>query len=327
MNRAWPILLVLAGAPGLARAQTTAEGDAAPAPAPAAGSEGAAAEPDGASAEQEGAYQELIRKGLQEYELAHWDEAKSYFAQAHAIQPSARTLRGLSLVSYELRDYVAALGFARDALASEVRPLTAEMRAELERIRAQADGFVCSLHVVLQPESAAIRIDARPAELDPEGRVLLNPGTHELVAEAPGFESASRSVEAQSGEKLELLLTLRKITSAPEVAIKREPRSVAPWIVTGVAGAVAVTGVVLIALALSDISSVEQARDGTRWSSVKSAYDRAPALSSVGFVMLGVGAAGTAAGLSWALWPKRTEPAASVALRLAPGQIHIAGHF
>jgi hypothetical protein len=287
------------------------------------------------------AYQEQIRRALQEYELGHWNEAKAFFAHAHALQPSARTLRGLGLASYELRDYVAAIGYVTQALASTERPLTDEMRNEMRGILEQSQHIVSRLHVTLEPKTAVavVRVDAKPAVVEADGRVLLNPGSHELVAQAPGFESATRTVQSESGDTLELELTLRPAALAPSAAAagasaSASPNesssahgSIAPWVVVGASGAVAVTGVVLLALALSDVSSVENARNGSNWATVKSANDSAPTLSAVGIVMIGAGAAGVAAGLAWKFWPRQRERDASATLHLVPGGPRMTGTF
>jgi hypothetical protein len=299
----------------------------------------AAALADSASSAAQASYQEQIRRALQEYELGHWNEAKAFFAEAHAMQPSARTLRGLGLTSYELRDYVAAIGYATRALADNVRPLTEEMLKEMRGILEQSEHFVGHAHLVLEPKSAIVRVDGKAAVVEADGRLLLNPGSHELVSQAPGFESAARTVQTESGDNLEVELTLRPASlAAPgsnatlgasttsEVAATTHA-SVAPWVVVGIAGAVTVTGVVLLALSMSDISSVENARKGSSWSDVKSANDSAPTLSAIGLVMLGTGVAGVAAGLAWKFWPRKTEREASAALHVVPGGVRLAGTF
>src|SRR5262249_45209676 len=121
----------------------------------------------------------------------------------------ARTLRGLALTAYELRDYVESLEFAERALASSVRPLTPQMRAEVQQTRDAARRFVARVKLAVEPESAAGRVEGRVATRDGEGRLLLNPGSHALSAQAPGLESIERALEAQSGDELQLELVLR----------------------------------------------------------------------------------------------------------------------
>jgi tetratricopeptide (TPR) repeat protein len=75
-------------------------------------------------------------------------------------------------------------------------------------------------------------------------------------------------------------------------ASRDEPSSPVPgWVLVGVGGAVAIAGGVLFALGLSDLSTVEDAGEGTPWSDLSDANDRAP-------VFTGIGIAGASAGLA-----------------------------
>src|SRR5688572_33225726 len=87
------------------------------------------------------AYDNLIKKALIEFNLSHWGEAKAYFQRAHQLRPSARTLRSLGLTSYEQRLYVSALGYLRQALVSQERPLTPEMRVQVQNEIEEARSF------------------------------------------------------------------------------------------------------------------------------------------------------------------------------------------
>lgn len=72
-----------------------------------------------------------------------------------------------------------------------------------------------------------------------------------------------------------------------------------PWILTIGSGVVTAAGIVLVALALADVSTVENAPPGSMWSSVAGAYDQAPLFSTLGFITAGIGLAGVVAGLAW----------------------------
>jgi hypothetical protein len=284
---------------------------------------------DGAAAGPDSAYQENIQRGLDEFGLEHWSEARVFFAQAHALQPSARTLRGLGLTSYELRDYVEAVRYMQESLASQARPLTEEMRVEMHHILERAQRFVSRLRVQRQPAAASVSIDGKPATYNAEGEVLLNPGSHEVVANAAGFESAQQTVLAQGGDALEVQFGLRPTRpSVSASAPRRGARGKAgPWIAFGASAALAVTGAALLGVAASDVARVEDARKGTAWSDVESANDRAPKLSAAGFALLGVGVAGAAAALAWRFWPDKTHSGAQAVLRVAPTGLRLTGTF
>ena len=155
------------------------------------------------------AYDNLIKKALIEFNLSHWGEAKAYFLRAHQLRPSARTLRSLGLTSYEQRLYVSALGYLRQALASQERPLTPEMRAQVQNEIEEARSFVSRLVPVIEPKSVKLLVDGQPAVFDEDGTLIVDPGQHELLAEAPGFVTQTRPLTAHGADRSELRLTLQ----------------------------------------------------------------------------------------------------------------------
>ena len=50
----------------------------------------------------------LIGDAVAEYDAGHFQEARALFRQAHDKSPTARTLRGIGMCSFEMRDYVEA---------------------------------------------------------------------------------------------------------------------------------------------------------------------------------------------------------------------------
>jgi hypothetical protein len=102
-------------------------------------------------------------------------------------------------------------------------------------------------------------------------------------------------------------------------------RSAGPWIVIAVSGAAAVGGAVMLAVALGDIAKVEEAKPNTRWYEVEASYDRAPMLSTVGSILIGVGAAGALGGLIW--HASEGDDANEIALQLAPTGVKLRGSW
>jgi hypothetical protein len=89
------------------------------------------------------------------------------------------------------------------------------------------------------------------------------------------------------------------------------------WALTGISGALLVGGVVMLGLGFKDISDVESASDGSRWSKVEAANDRAPILTGTGFALSAVGVVGLVGGLVWGLRnPKADKAPSATALRL-----------
>ena len=253
-------------------------------------------------------YQSLVEKGLREYELGNFSEAKAFFRQAHQLSPNARTLRGLGMTSYELRHYVEAIGYFQSALASKDRPLTAQMHAEVSQLLAQARSFVTRLQLTVTPAHAQLHLDSRELLRQRDGSILLDPGSHELVADAPEYETVTRSLRCDVGETLSLALTLHSVQSsaaeAPALAERSTTTSIAPYVVIAASAAVAVAGGALLALALKNKQTVEdlgQTAAGPRYADYQSKAASVRPLSAAGLVGLALGLAGIGVGLSWKL--------------------------
>jgi tetratricopeptide (TPR) repeat protein len=293
-----------------------------------------AAEVDAALQSSE--YKELVRNAVQEYSLGNWAEARVFFAKAHALAPNARTLRGLALVCYESRRYVEFLGYAQRALASEIQPLTPAMQKELRQFLDQAGSFVARAHISLQPPGAELRVDGQPALRAEDGAILLDPGEHELIASAAGYQTHTRALDVQQAAEFRFEIALAPELAAGAQPIREPPLAAAsgsggstvPWIVVSVSAAVAIGGGVLLGVASADKAKVESIGRDTPWSEVRDSYERAPTLFALGWTLLGVGVAGAATGLTWKLWlePNAERPA-SAQLRFAPGAVALSGAF
>ena len=157
------------------------------------------------------AYDGLIEKAVAEFNLGHWGEAKAFFLRAHQLRPNARTLRSLGHTSYELRLYVDAIGYFRQALRSEEQPLTPQLRANVEQQLAEARSFVTHVQLQLEPAHVAVRVDGRDAVFDDDGTLLLDPGLHELAASAPEYEPQVRTISAHGAERRTLTFSLSPV--------------------------------------------------------------------------------------------------------------------
>lgn len=98
-----------------------------------------------------------------------------------------------------------------------------------------------------------------------------------------------------------------------------------PWVLTGVGGALAVSGAVLVGLGAKDKASVEDAKRGTSWSSVSDARDRAPLRIALGSAFLGIGLASVAAGLLWHFRTPRVTPSVQIGANSA--RVAVLGNF
>lgn len=153
-------------------------------------------------------YEALTKKGIMEYELGHWAEAKAHFLRAHALFPNARTLRALGLLAFETRSYVEALDWLDRALESQQKPLTEEMRIQVESLAKDARSFVARVGLVLEPADAHVFVDGQAVKLREPNLLLLDPGEHELRIEATGYLPVRRRIRASAGRTSALELRL-----------------------------------------------------------------------------------------------------------------------
>lgn len=160
-------------------------------------------------------YRALVSEALAEFDSGHFAEARALFLHAHAINPSSRTLRGLGLSSFELREYRATIEYLEQALASQVNPLQGELRTSTEQMLRRAYAFVGRFTPRLEPTHARLRIDGSPLGSLPF--VLLDIGMHVVVAEAHGYLSETRNLQVMGGEDTLLMMSLPPVPS-PVVA-------------------------------------------------------------------------------------------------------------
>ncbi len=155
------------------------------------------------------AYRPLVEEAVAEYEASNFEEARSLFTKAIAIYPSARALRGLGMVEFELRNYGDSAADLERALASEAQPLQGELRAEAERLLTRARGFLARVNVSVEPASAIVSVDHRATQLGVDGSLLLELGDHLLEFQAAGYRPAERVLKVRGGEQLSLHILMR----------------------------------------------------------------------------------------------------------------------
>jgi hypothetical protein len=274
-----------------------------PSQAPAALSAGAAEPNAQAPAAEPEEYKHLIRDAVTEFDAGAFAESRALFQQAHVLLPSARTLRGLGSTAYELHHYVQAVQELQAALADPRNPLTEAQRKEAGDIIARCEGFIAKVRVELVPADATLVVDGVVVA---EREIRLDLGDYLLSARAPGRKDSELKLRVDVGGPRDVKIELPPLDVPGPIAKMADepaqPRSKAgawPFVVVGVSGAVAVTGGVLVALALSSKANVESPKANSTWSEIKGDYHRVPALSTAGFVMIGAGLAGVAGGLLW----------------------------
>ncbi len=130
----------------------------------------------------------------------------------------------------------------------------------------------------------------------------------------PGTPTETETTPTTSGQAA---------ADVPADAPAREP-SILPYVVMGVGGAVAITGVIFFVVAGSERSTVEDAERGSRWEDVEGSASSAETFGILGAVSVGLGAAGIATGIVL-MASGGSEDDTTVSL--SPRGIQVHGHF
>ncbi|MFO0682699.1 MAG: hypothetical protein U0234_11635 [Sandaracinus sp.] len=213
--------------------------------------------PEDGVAEPSPAVRALLVEAVAEYDAGRYAEAQALFRRANELAPSGRTLRGLGMASFELRQYVAAVHALEASLAATERPLTESQRAHVEELLARARAFVSRVEVQLEPADATLRIDGQIPTAEPDASVLVDPGRHVVVIAREGYESETLDLVLAPGTPHQLAIGL--VRHAESVA----PGSSAPeeglaWAGAGVG--IAAVAAVAVAATLGGLSVSERAR-------------------------------------------------------------------
>jgi hypothetical protein len=195
-------------------------------------------------------YRETVDEAVREFAARNFDESRVLFARAHQLFPNARTERGLGLAAFELRDYNECILRLEAALASEVKPLDAQLRTDTEQMLARANQFVGRVVIRALPAHARVSVDGSAAAATKEKPLVLKVGEHTLEAQAAGFLAERRPFRVESGALQTLEVVLKVVPPAQE-PVEPEKRHwyKNPWLWGTVGavlvGAVAGTGVAL----------------------------------------------------------------------------------
>jgi tetratricopeptide (TPR) repeat protein len=260
----------------------------------------AQAKPASADAAESAEYKQAVDAALEEYRLQHFEEARSLFERAHAIDPNARTLRGLGMVEFERRHYVRAAELLEAALASKKKPLTDEQRKSVEELLGRTRQFISNYAVEVKPQSEALQVelDGKPVQLGADSKLALEAGEHTLRISTPDSVPHELRLDVKGGEQqtLRIQLELKTTAEAQPPAGTPEPqpqeragRNVLGIALTSAGGAVAVAGGVLGGIALMKANDAET-QDAA-------AADQAHSLAIGADVMLGVGIASAVTGV------------------------------
>ncbi len=167
-------------------------------------------------------YRAMLAEAVSEYDAHRYEEARALFRRAHEISPNARTLRGIGMASFELREYVEALRSLEASSVDQRRALTPTQKQQVDALIERTRAFVGRFFLKLSPKETLVRVDGVPAVVESDGSLLLSFGRHALTAEAPQSIAENREINVIGGERQELAFQLRP-EPAPAVAAKAGP--------------------------------------------------------------------------------------------------------
>ncbi len=278
----------------------------------------------------------VFERALAALKADNWEAACPDFEKSMALDPSASTMAKIARChEHEGRlatawyDYQQALKLVVEGDYGERR--RADLAAFIRQAADELEPRVPRLLVAIEPEPPELVIerDGQPVPTATVGEeVFVDPGRHEIVARAPGYEPARVEITAVAGQtaRAELKLTAstpserapEAVASAPAPppppielegppvthATTSEPPTWSQRHTAGVlAGAGVVSGAVASYLGLRTLNKLEQADancnenwecegDGlARLSEARRSQTAGIAMASVGGVLLGTGAA------------------------------------
>jgi DNA-directed RNA polymerase subunit K/omega len=155
--------------------------------------------PAAAQGADDPAYRKTTDEAVREFEAGHWEEARALFKRAHEISPNARTLRGMGMAAFEMRMYVQAIRELDAALREQRKALDAELRAQVQQLMDKAREFVGRVRLVLDPPQAKVLIDGKEPQLEADGSVLLDVGTHVIGATADRCKPTNMRLAVEGG--------------------------------------------------------------------------------------------------------------------------------
>lgn len=289
------------------------------------------AQPSPAAAAENGQreYERSVSDGMAASGRKDFAAARAHFARAHALRPSARTLRVLGLTDFALDDFSAAREELEAALIDRIEPISAAQRTELETLLEWMRSHLGKVQLELQPTAARATIDERPVD---RTELLLEPGEHRLRVSAPGHLTVERSFHVKP---LRPPVVLHERLIAVASPVPRPPLSAAApepsrmWLWLGGAGVLCLAGGgTLLGLGVHEANNVSHAMELVTPDDIESRARRADWFTGLGVGLSALGVAGITAGLVSALREDRVEPRARAWFYgVGPLSLSVGQHF
>lgn len=168
------------------------------------------------SAQDPPGYREAISRGIQEFGLGNYEEARAEFARANTLFPNARALRGMGVSDFELKNYVESFRLLEQALASDVKRLDGKLRKETAALLDRVHNYVGELDISVAPLSTAVLIDGTRRVSILPAQVPLAIGEHVIEFRAAGFVTERRTVRVHGRQREQVSMVLTPLGTGEE---------------------------------------------------------------------------------------------------------------
>jgi tetratricopeptide (TPR) repeat protein len=155
-------------------------------------------------------YEAALAESLAAHARGDYAAAQLFMERAHALEPSARTLRGLGIVAFARGAHADAIRHLDAAMASETRPLPPELRASVEELLAHAWAQVGRYELAVDAEHATFVVDGAPPNFYAPRTVILAAGEHRLLVQAQGRVPHELRLQVRPGEQRSLFVVLSR---------------------------------------------------------------------------------------------------------------------
>ncbi len=285
--------------------------------------------------------------GVSLQKVEDFEAAVSAFEASLRLYPTKSTLFNLANCLRATHRYAEALAALERLVREYGEELEEPMRSAVEDQLAELVNLTAQLVIEVDQDGATVRVDEQLVGHTPLGQPLrLSPGPHVVEVTLSGFQPARANLDLVSREKLTHKLTLEKVRppeaaqpppvpTAPTPVATPPPPAVpkdsgpsalgtAGWVTTGLGAALFAGGAATGIWALSvDRELGEACTNGHCPTRRESEIDRLETLAITTNVLLGVGLAATAAGITMLVFDSPpNEPAPDspgVAVSLGPG--------
>jgi hypothetical protein len=251
-----------------------------------------------------------FEQGIQLFNEGKYEQAAIAFERAYELKPSFKLLYNVGQVENELGHFVAArsaytryLEEGGDRVPEE---RGAQVRAEIERL----DALIGTVEIVCPLDGATVYIDGRDSGQTPFDKgIAVDSGEREVLIKHAGdmlhrevvrvAGGAAVVVEVEVGEEPDEPIDSAEPAPPPEPEEPEQQPRLWTWVAFGIGGAAIVGAAITGSMAASHAGDLDKACDGgecpeEEWDNL----DQTRALATATNVMIGVAAAGVAAGVA-----------------------------